>query len=148
MEGDEAIDVSPFASQSETQGMVLNEAMAAGTPVVGVDAPGVRDIVSDKVNGRLVPNENEEEFSKALNWVFDRSPSDRKKLIEGAKETAKKYSVERSAIKALEVYESLKVAESVRRKAHKNGPLSFFRHLSAEWHLFSNFTKATMSAFR
>lgn len=58
IEAYQAIDLFAFASQSETQGMVLNEAMAAGTPVVAVDAPGVRDIVIDKINGRLVPNEN------------------------------------------------------------------------------------------
>ena len=139
IEAYQAIDLFAFASQRETQGMVLNEAMAAGTPVVAVDAPGVRDIVIDKINGRLVPNENEEEFSRALSWVFDRTPSERKQLIEGAKETAKKYSVERSAMKALEVYESLKV---------KRNPALFLRHMSAEWDLFCNFTKAMTGAFR
>jgi len=148
IEAYQAIDVFAFASQSETQGMVLNEAMAAGTPVVGVDAPGVRDIVSDKINGRLVPGENEEEFSRALSWIFDQSPSERKKLIEGAKETAKNYSVERSAAKALEVYESLKSTETVRRKMNKKDPFPFLRHLNAEWGLFSNFTRATMGAFQ
>ncbi len=34
-----AMDVFAFASQTETQGMVLTEAMAAGLPVVAVDAP-------------------------------------------------------------------------------------------------------------
>ena len=37
-----AMDVFVFASQSETQGLVMTEAMAAGIPVVAVDAPGVR----------------------------------------------------------------------------------------------------------
>ncbi len=35
-----AMDVFAFTSQTETQGMVLAEAMAAGVPVVAVDAPG------------------------------------------------------------------------------------------------------------
>ena len=35
-----AMDVFVFASRSETQGMVLTEAMAAGKPVVALDAPG------------------------------------------------------------------------------------------------------------
>lgn len=146
IEAFQAIDVFAFASHSETQGMVLNEAMAAGTPVVAVDAPGVRDIVIDKVNGRLVPDENEKDFSKALSWVYAQPPLKRKKLIEGAKETAKRYSVELCATKALEVYERLKKAESVRRKKYKNGPLSFFRHMSAEWDLLCNFIKAALAA--
>ncbi len=148
IEAYQAIDVFAFASQSETQGMVLNEAMAAGTPVVAVDAPGVRDIVVDKINGRLVTNENEEEFSQALSWVFDRSPSEKKKLIDGAKETAKKYSVEISATKALEVYESLKAKETARRKLKKEEPFPFLQHMNTEWGLFCNLAKATMAAFR
>ena len=35
-----AMDIYTFASQSETQGMVLTEAMACGVPVVAIDAPG------------------------------------------------------------------------------------------------------------
>ncbi len=149
IEAYQAIDVFAFASQSETQGMVLNEAMAAGTPVVGVDAPGVRDIVIDKVNGRLVSSENEEEFAQALSWVYDRSPAQRIKLADGAKETAKKYSVELSASKALKVYESLKTEETARhRKLKKKDLFKFLQHVNAEWDLFSNFAKATMDAFQ
>ena len=37
--------------------MVLTEAMAAGKPVVALDGPGVRDVVEDQVNGRLVSAE-------------------------------------------------------------------------------------------
>ena len=148
IEAYQAIDVFAFSSQSETQGMVLNEAMAAGTPVVAVDASGVRDIVIDKINGRLVLNENEEEFSRALSWVLDRSPSQRKKLIEGAKETAKKYSVERSATKVLGVYKNLKAEETARPKFNKRALFPVLPRMKAEWALFSNFTKAAMGTFR
>ena len=34
--------------------MVLVEAMAAGMPVVALDAPGAREVVKDLVNGRLL----------------------------------------------------------------------------------------------
>ena len=148
IEAFQAIDVFAFSSQSETQGMVLNEAMAAGTPVVAVDASGVRDIVIDKINGRLVPNENEEEFSRALSWVFDQRPSERKKLIDAAKETAKNYSVERSATKTLEVYESLKAKESARPKLNKRALFPGLPRIKAEWALFSNFIKAAMGTFQ
>lgn len=133
IEAYQAIDVFAFASQSETQGMVLNEAMAAGAPVVAVDAPGVRDIVIDKVNGRLVARESEAEFSKCLTWVLDRSPTQKKRLMEAAKETAKNYSVELSASKALEEYRSLKT---------KKRRFPILQHANAEWDLFSNFTKS------
>ncbi|MFA5276387.1 MAG: glycosyltransferase, partial [Candidatus Omnitrophota bacterium] len=47
-----AMDVFAFASLSETQGIVLIEAMAAGLPVVALDAPGARDVIEDYHNGR------------------------------------------------------------------------------------------------
>ncbi len=148
IEAYQALDVFAFASQSETQGIVLNEAMAAGTPVVAVNAPGARDIVKDKINGRLVGTENKEKFAQALNWVFDRSPAQRKKLIEGAKETAKKYSMEQSATKALEVYESLKKASVTGKKLNKEEIVPFLKMVSTEWDLLTNFTKATVGAFQ
>lgn len=46
-----AADLFLFTSKSETQGIVLLEAMAAGTPVVAVNATGVCDIVEDGKNG-------------------------------------------------------------------------------------------------
>ncbi|NLP33969.1 MAG: glycosyltransferase family 4 protein [Clostridiales bacterium] len=48
-----ACDLFLFASKSETQGIVLLEAMAAGLPVIAVDATGTRDVVYDGFNGYL-----------------------------------------------------------------------------------------------
>lgn len=46
-------DLFVFSSVTETQGLVLIEAMAAGLPVVAVKANGVNDMVDNDVNGRL-----------------------------------------------------------------------------------------------
>ncbi len=146
IEAFQAINVFAFSSQSETQGMVLNEAMAAGTPVVGVDAPGVRDIVRDKINGRLLPHESEEEFLEALSWVHKRSPSERRKLIAEAKKTAKQFSMLRCAGKALRLYESLQPAKGFERKSEEKDWFPFMQRAEAEWDLLCNFTKATMGA--
>ncbi|MCB1131763.1 MAG: glycosyltransferase, partial [Verrucomicrobiae bacterium] len=67
-----AIDVFAFSSQSETQGMVLAEAMAVGAPVVALDGPGVRDIVIDGRNGRLLDSDaGRDAFAKALGDMLD-----------------------------------------------------------------------------
>ena len=126
--------------------MVLNEAMAAGTPVVGVDASGVRDIVRDKINGRLVPNESEEEFSEALNWILERSPDERSKLIAEAKTTAEEFSMKLCADKALQLYESLQTGKGFQRKAEEKDWVPFMQRAEAEWELLCTFTKATMAA--
>ncbi|MBO8140547.1 MAG: glycosyltransferase [Firmicutes bacterium] len=50
-------DLFVIASLTETQGLATLEAMAAGLPVVGVDAPGTRDMVHHAVEGLLTPND-------------------------------------------------------------------------------------------
>jgi glycosyltransferase involved in cell wall biosynthesis len=52
------IDVLALTSRWEGMPMVLVEAMAAGVPVVGVDVPGVRDVIRHDANGLLTSPEN------------------------------------------------------------------------------------------
>jgi glycosyltransferase involved in cell wall biosynthesis len=59
-----AADLFVFSSVTETQGLVLIEAMAAGTPIVAVEAPGSMDIL-DEGGGLLVPQQ-EEVFAEAV----------------------------------------------------------------------------------
>jgi len=47
-------DLFVFASQAETQGLVLAEAMACGTPVVALVGAGQDDVVVNRENGFLV----------------------------------------------------------------------------------------------
>lgn len=44
-----------FASKSETQGMVILEAMAAGMPVVAIRSSGIDDVIDEGVNGFKTP---------------------------------------------------------------------------------------------
>ncbi len=50
-------DFFVFSSRTETQGLVLLEAMAAGTPVVSVAAMGTRDILIDCAGARIVEDD-------------------------------------------------------------------------------------------
>lgn len=99
-----AMDVFAFASKSETQGMVLTEAMAAGVPVVGLDASGVREVVRDRKNGRLVLREEELVFARALEWMARLSATKRKKIKCEALRTAEDFSLDRCAVKLQEIY--------------------------------------------
>ncbi len=101
------MDVFVFASQSETQGLVLVEAMSAGVPVVAVDAPGVRDVVVDGVNGRLLPAEDVLQFVAALRWISRLAPAQRDAMHQGVKDTAKKLSMTLCAERALKSYAAL-----------------------------------------
>ncbi len=57
-----AADLFLFASTSETQGIVLAESFAAGTPVVAVRAVGTDDIIENGINGFLT-EESEAEWA-------------------------------------------------------------------------------------
>jgi 1,2-diacylglycerol 3-alpha-glucosyltransferase len=98
-------DVFAFASKSETQAIVLVEAMAAGVPIVALDASGVREIVSDRVSGRVLEVENATTFAKAIAWVADLNQGNRAMVKRELAETATRYSIERSAQSMLELYD-------------------------------------------
>ncbi|ACV69412.1 glycosyltransferase [Desulfohalobium retbaense] len=102
----QAMDLFAFASHTETQGMVLTEAMAAGTPVVALDAPGVREVVSNDVNGRLLgAASNEETLAQALAELV-RAPDKRQTMREHALTTAEAFSRTNCAKRLLRVYEA------------------------------------------
>ena len=53
----QAADVFAFASKTETQGLVLLEAMALGVPVVALAAMGTRDVLQDGHGCRVAPDD-------------------------------------------------------------------------------------------
>ncbi len=99
-----AMDVFVFASCSETQGMVLTEAMAAGKPVVALDAPGVREAVKDQHNGRLLKRRRTDHFAAAVAQIASASPQRRDELAQAAHETAERFSMDRCARRLMGVY--------------------------------------------
>ena len=50
-------DLFAFASRTETQGLVLAEALSAGLPAVAIAGPGVADSIRDGTDGVIVPAE-------------------------------------------------------------------------------------------
>jgi glycosyltransferase involved in cell wall biosynthesis len=50
-------DLFAFASRTETQGLVLAEALAAGLPALTIDGPGVGDSVRDGIDGEILAAE-------------------------------------------------------------------------------------------
>jgi glycosyltransferase involved in cell wall biosynthesis len=130
------MDVFAFASKTETQGMVLAEAMTAGAPVVALDAPGARDVVIDGENGRLLKDEAEAAFAAALAKLAD-APERRKQFAEGARASAAEYALERCAGRLLDVYARL-VGANLRRREEGHGAWGkVLRLLEAEWGIWS-----------
>ena len=59
-------DIFLFPSSTETLGLVLLEAMAAGCPVIGANKGGIPDIINDGVNGCLYDPDQEDNGVKSL----------------------------------------------------------------------------------
>jgi endonuclease/exonuclease/phosphatase family metal-dependent hydrolase/glycosyltransferase involved in cell wall biosynthesis len=143
-----AMDVFAFASRSETQGMVLIEAMAAGVPVVAIDAPGAREVVIDGVNGRLLPTPIVRSFVQALAWVANQSPSQRQQLSAAAVARADEFSMSRMADKALRLYAAL-VEKGGRKKTSEHSEWeTVARLIRTEWELWSNVAQAATAAMQ
>jgi len=97
-------DIFIHASKSETQGMILSEAMYMGLPVVAVEATGAKDLVVNRQSGFLVREDNQEFCEAVEKLAQDREL--RKKMGEEAKRIAReKYTSGVCARRMLEVYE-------------------------------------------
>lgn len=99
-------DIFVYASKSETQGMIITEAMYAGLPIVAVNATGICDLVENNINGFLV-SEDKNEFAEAVNKLIDDSNL-RNGFSEASGRIAReKYTDKVCAEKMMEVYEHL-----------------------------------------
>jgi glycosyltransferase involved in cell wall biosynthesis len=93
---DELTRASLFAMTSRREGfpMVLLEAMSVGLPVVAYDCPtGPRDIVSDDVDGYVVPDGRTRLMAEALGRLMD-DDDRRRRFGDAALEKAKRYELE------------------------------------------------------
>jgi glycosyltransferase involved in cell wall biosynthesis len=98
-----AADLFCFASVTETQGLVTLEAMAAGLPIVAVDATGTSDAISDGEQGLLAPNDSAALTQALLRVLEDEALHH--KLAEAAGRKASEFDLERQAKRLVQVYE-------------------------------------------
>ena len=87
-------DAFVFPSSTETLGLVLLEAMAAGCPVVGANRGGIPDIVSDGVNGCLYEPEGSDGGAASLTAAVQRllgDPAEREQLRHNARSEAERW---------------------------------------------------------
>jgi 1,2-diacylglycerol 3-alpha-glucosyltransferase len=141
-----AMDCFVFASQSETQGLVLAEAMAAGLPVVALDGSGVRDIVRHESNGLLLPADAPTaSFAASLRRLME-SPDLRQHCAEGGRATAESYDASHCVARLLDCYHRM----IHRTRASSRGDLAPWDRLRAtaevEWNLLVEKVSAAAAA--
>lgn len=113
-----ASDLFAFSSKSETQGIVLLEAMAAGKPIVAVKASGVEDMVVDGETGYMT-QEDEASWKDRILTILE-NPEERERVGRAAQNIAFNYEERRIALAAVECYQ-----RAVHRTARYGGRLSW-----------------------
>jgi glycosyltransferase involved in cell wall biosynthesis len=105
-------DAFVFPSRSETLGLVLLEAMAAGCPVIAARAGGIPDIVTDGVNGYLFDPNDEEGAIVATQRLLDRQ-QERERLRCNARQEAERWGWAAATRQLQRYYQSIVLSQSL-----------------------------------
>ncbi|NEQ22291.1 MAG: glycosyltransferase [Microcoleus sp. SIO2G3] len=109
-------DAFIFPSRTETLGLVLLEAMAAGCPVVAARSGGIPDIVTDGVNGYLFDPTDEEGAIKATQRLLD-NQEERETLRRNARTEAERWGWAAATRQLQNYYRSVVLSQSMSSSA-------------------------------
>ncbi len=109
-----ASDIFAFPSLTDTQGIVLIEAMASGTPSVVYNALGPGDIITNGENG-LKANVDTDQFFQHLFSLIENADL-REKLGIGALREVRKYSIEKTTDQLEQLYKVLIETKSAKEE--------------------------------
>jgi 1,2-diacylglycerol 3-alpha-glucosyltransferase len=96
-------ELSVIASEAETQGLVIIEAMACGTPVVGSDYLAIPETIKNGKNGLLFKLHDEHDLAEKAGKILG-SGVLRKKLSKGARATSKQNTIEKRTEELVDIY--------------------------------------------
>lgn len=99
-------DLFVFPSLTETQGLVILEAMASSLPVVVLKDEAFKGIVLNNKNGFVVGKPSTKIFAQKIIEILD-SPSIYNKFSKFALKTAVSFSIQNQAKKLLKIYQDL-----------------------------------------
>ena len=100
------------ATGNESFGIVLLEAMAAGTPVVATDIKGFASVVQHGHDGLLVPPKDADALAQAIQALL-RDPDLRARLSRNGSQTAEQFRWERVASRVIGYYSKFVAEPSV-----------------------------------
>ena len=91
------------ATGNESFGIVLIEAMAAGTPIVATNIAGYSSVITNEKNGLLVSPKNSHEIAKSISRIIEDKKLT-KKLISAGKKNVEQYRWTTITDQVLKVY--------------------------------------------
>ncbi len=120
-------DVFAFASVTETQGLVVLEALAAGLPVVAVAKEGVADVLKNGVGCLLIDDVQLETFVDRLLKILENPELSMKMSKDGMNYVLEHWSMNTMAYRLDEIYKE--VVKSSKKRRKKYDSQSFFAYL-------------------
>ena len=108
----QASDVFLFPSKTETQGLAVGEALAAGLPAVVVNVGGAPETVRDTIDGFLVADDASALAQASLRLLSD--PALRRRMAEEARRGAASRTPDKIGAQVIAIYEALITARQAR----------------------------------
>lgn len=102
-----AADITILPSENEGLGISLIESMACGTPVIGTDVSGIREIIQDGFNGKLVEYNNKNALAHAVLELVKNKSIAHQFVRNGFSRIENKFNLHKQAIAHLAVYQEL-----------------------------------------
>ena len=98
-----AADIFVLPTREDIWGLVINEAMAFGLPIITTNKciAGL-ELVKDDVNGYIIPSEDVNELKRKVGFMFE----DKKRLVQFGKQSrniAEKYTIESMSAAHMEI---------------------------------------------
>ncbi|MCS7131544.1 MAG: glycosyltransferase family 4 protein, partial [Hadesarchaea archaeon] len=102
-----AADVFVLPSLMESFGLVLLEAMMAGTPIVCTRVGGVPEVVENGVNGLMVPPADDNALADAILMILNNRELAKRLSRNGLKIVRERFNWEKTAKETLALYETI-----------------------------------------
>lgn len=105
---------------SESFGIVLIEAMACGRPVIASNLPGLRSVVTDEMEGLLVPPGDSDALAEKIRFLLDNPQKQRELGIRGRAKVESKYAWPQIIPRLIRMYEEVLGARNFADAQGKN----------------------------
>ncbi len=99
-------DLFCITSKTETQSIVLLEAMATGLPAIAVKAGAVPELVHDEENGHLCEADDIDSVAEGMIDIMN-DPEKRKKMSEASLKIVRKHDIAHTLTRIEEIYNSV-----------------------------------------
>jgi glycosyltransferase involved in cell wall biosynthesis len=106
----DAADILLFPTRGDVWGLVVNEALARGLPVVTTErCGGALDMLADGRSGTVVPSDDVPALHRAVAAILDH-PASRSRMAEAALAVAGRYTIEAMASRHMEIFKAVGIA--------------------------------------